>query len=181
MKFSSPLLCPIYTINTVDVTAPELTEDLSDSIDLLQGSMFDIVHSTSETTSAQSNKAEASVGECALTVFDNLATTKAPYRVSLQGIIMDITMPMPVNSGQMMRTFKLLDSRNKFVTIKQLGDGATDENLTNKTKVVLYYLSSKKGRREEDAVTMWAYENTYIEFQCSVKHEVRIGEELVLA
>ena len=61
-----------------------------------------------------------------------------------------------------MRTLKVLDSKGKYVVVRQLGGDAQDASIRNNSQIHLYFLSAKKGWRPGEHGSLWAYENSYV-------------------
>ena len=83
----------------------------------------------------------------------------SPFRCNLQGTVADMQDAVPAASGQLLRMFKLVDGKGRYVVIKQLGSRAADETIKNEMSVNLYYVDVRKSWRAGEDGSTWAYEN----------------------
>jgi len=186
MRWALRSVCSINVINTID--AHDVVDEYGaepDSVNMFAGSSFSLVPAAELPHPSLGAVNMESPEIMGLGAYHLLAEIAPLYRINLRGVAAEVGHAMPASSGQLMRSFKLVDSQGNFVRVNQLGSEALDGALVNGVRVIFYFLTVKKAWRDGEPGSVWAYENSYMHVEgpdprtASCKKEIAIpsGEQ----
>ena len=88
--------------------------------------------------------------------------TSAPFIVNVSGIVLKFQEPSLSQNGNTVRSFQLCDKSGRTVLVTALGRHVDNDNLQEKSEVIIYFAAALPGASSSMPGQLWIYDDAHI-------------------